>query len=46
MWNMRGFVRNDHCRLREVIIASDLDLLCVCETFLRDNDGINIRESV
>jgi len=43
VWNMRGFVRNDHCRLREkVIIASDLDLLCVCETFLRGNDGINI----
>ena len=35
VWNMRGFVSNDHCRLREkVIIASDLDLLCVCETFL------------
>ena len=43
VWNMRGFVSNDHCRLREkVIIASDLDLLCVCETFLRGNDGINI----
>lgn len=39
---MRGFVRNDHCRLREeVILASGLDLLCVCETFLRGNDGIN-----
>ena len=39
MCNMRGFVRNGHCRLREV---SALNLLCVCETFLRGNDGINI----
>ena len=42
VWNMRRFVRNGHFRIWEVIIVFDLDLLCVCETFLRGNDGINI----
>ena len=43
LWNVRGFISNEHCRLRERIIsASGLDFICLCETFLRGSDGLNI----
>ena len=36
VWNVREFVQRDHCRLREsVILAKNLDIVCLCETFLR-----------
>ena len=37
LWNTRGFVNNDHSRLRHrVILTTKLDLICLCESFLRD----------
>ena len=43
LWNVRGFVQKDHCRLRECVVqAMNLDIICLCETFLRNNDSINI----
>ncbi|MDA8031503.1 MAG: endonuclease/exonuclease/phosphatase family protein, partial [Alphaproteobacteria bacterium] len=43
VWNVRGFVQRDYCRLREnVITATDLDIVCLCETFLRNSEIISI----
>ena len=43
LWNTRGFVNNDHSRLREgVILATKLDLICLYETFLRNSENISI----
>ena len=43
IWNVRGFVQRDYCRLREnVITATDLDIVCLCETFLRNSEIISI----
>ena len=43
VWNVRGFVQRDYCRLREnVVTATDLDIVCLCETFLRNSEIISI----
>ena len=44
LWNVRGFAQKDHCRLRECVVqAMNLDIICLCETFLRNNDSIRIK---
>ena len=36
-------MQRDYCRLREnVITATDLDIVCLCETFLRNSEIISI----
>lgn len=35
LWNVRGFVQKDHCRLRECVIQTmNLDIIYLCETCL------------
>ena len=43
VWNVKGFVQRDHCRLKEsVILETNLDIMCLCETFLKSSDIISI----
>ena len=43
VWNVRGFVQKDHCRLKEsVILETNLDIMCWCETFLKSSEIISI----
>ena len=42
-WSIREFGNNSYCKLRERIIqATNLDISCLCETFLRKDDIIEI----
>ena len=35
LWNVRGFVQKDHCRLSECVVkAMNLDKICLWEIFL------------
>ena len=39
----KGLVQRDHCRLKEsVILETNLDIMCLCETFLKSSDNISI----